>query len=135
MAHYAIIDNNNVVIQVFVGRDEDDLDETGVDWETQYSTQGVICKRTSYNTQGGIHYDAQTGQPSSDQSKALRKNYAGVGYAYDPERDAFIPPKTYNSWVLNEATCLWEAPVKEPKTGGPYVWDEETISWVTIPQE
>jgi hypothetical protein len=135
MAHYAIIDENNLVIQVFIGRDENDLDETGIDWETKYSTPGVICKRTSFNTRGGVHYDPDTGKPSSNQSKAIRKNYAGIGFTYDQERDAFIPPKPFESWTLNSTTCLWDAPVKMPKTGGPYIWDEESLSWVAVPAE
>ena len=60
------------------------------------------------------------------------KNYAGIGYTYDTARDAFIPPKPYNSWVLNESSCCWEAPVAQPSEGGPYVWDEDTTSWVTL---
>lgn len=106
MAHYAFLDENNIVINVIVGKDEN---EDGIDWEEFYG-----AKRTSYNTKGGIYYDSQTGEPHVDQSKAFRKNYAGIGYTYDPARDAFIPPKPYPSWILNEDTCLWEAPVPYP---------------------
>jgi hypothetical protein len=90
--------------------------------------------RTSYNTRGGVHYT--DGQPSADQSKAFRKNYAGLGYTFDSERDAFIPPKPFNSWVLNETTCLWDAPIEMPAdagTGEPpkrYTWDEDTVNWI-----
>lgn len=86
--------------------------------------------QTSYNTRGGIHYDPNTGKPSPDQSKALRKNYAGIGYSYDSEREAFIPPQPYLSWVLNETSCLWEAPVAIPTDGKSYSWNEDSKSWV-----
>ena len=88
--------------------------------------------QTSYNTRGGIHYDPATGQPSADQSKALRKNYAGIGYSYDKERDAFIPPQPFPSWVLNDTSCLWEAPVAVPTDGKRYDWDEDSGSWVEV---
>lgn len=85
---------------------------------------------TSYNTRGGIHYDPLTGEPSNDQSKALRKNYAGIGYTYDVQRDAFIPPKPFPSWTLNEESCLWYPPTSYPDDGGNYLWDEEQQEWV-----
>ena len=90
--------------------------------------------QTSYNTRGGIHYDTNTGQPSSDQSKALRKNYAGLGYRYDSTRDAFIPEKPYPSWTLNETTCQWEPPIARPTmvehaNFAGYLWNEETQEW------
>jgi hypothetical protein len=90
------------------------------------------------NTRGGVHYT--DGQPSADQSKACRKNYAGLGYTYDSEHDAFIPPKPFASWILNEESCLWDAPVAMPEdagTGEPpkrYSWDEATTSWVEVEQ-
>jgi hypothetical protein len=89
-------------------------------------------KQTSYNTRGGIYYEADSHTPHSDQSKALRKNYAGVGCAYDSIRDAFIGPKTYPSWVLNEFSCMWEAPIPEPTDGYFYEWDETSVSWKRI---
>ncbi len=102
MAHYAKLDKNNIVIDMFVGKDETDTSFSN--WELYYD-----AKRTSYNTRGGIYYDPQTGLPHADQSKAFRKNYAGIGYTYDPRRDAFIPPKPeVDNWVLNEQTCLWD---------------------------
>jgi len=120
MAHYAFLDENNVVTEVIVGKDEGGL----IDWESHYSAfRGQPCKRTSYNTHGGVH--ALSGTP-------FRKNYAGVGFTYDRERDAFIPPKPYDSWVLNETTCLWDAPVAYPNDGNNYEWDEETTSWVLV---
>jgi hypothetical protein len=126
MAHYAIINENNFVIFVHVGKDESDivLDNNGnkINWETYYN-----AKRTSYNTLGGLHYT--NGELSQDQSKAFRKNYAGVGYYYDSIRDAFIPPKPYPSWILNEDSCLWEAPIPYPNDGNTYQWNEETGDW------
>jgi len=82
-----------------------------------------VYKQTSYNTHGGVH--SLGGTP-------FRKNYAGLGYTYDASRDAFIPPKPYNSWVLNETTCLWDAPVPMPTDGNRYEWDEATTSWVVM---
>jgi len=139
MAHYAFFDENNIVTEVIVGKDEN---EEGIDWEANYGAfRGQTCKRTSYNTRGGVHYDPDTGEPSADQSKAFRKNYAGLGYTYDSERNAFVPPKPFNSWVLDEQTCLWKAPVDMPEdagTGEPpkrYQWDEDTTSWKEVEME
>ena len=125
MAHFAKLDSNNVVIFVTVGRDEDNGKEAELTART-----GDVYKQTSYNTRGGVHYT--DGTPSADQSKAFRKNYAGLGYTYDADRDAFIPPKPFNSWVLNETTCLWDAPVPYPTDGKRYTWDEATTSWVEM---
>ena len=124
MAHFAKLDQNNIVINVLVGRQEDD----GLEAELTART-GDVYKQTSYNTRGGVHYNSETNEPSADQSKALRYNYAGVGYSYDPERDAFIPPKPFDSWVLNEETCLWEAPISQPDGDNHYEWNEGTQSW------
>ena len=126
MAHFAKLDSNNVVIFVTVGRDEDNGKEAELTART-----GDVYKQTSYNTRGGVHYQAD-GSPSADQSKAFRKNYAGLGYTYDAGRDAFIPQKPYASWVLNETTCLWDAPVPMPTDGKRYTWDEATTSWVEV---
>jgi hypothetical protein len=113
MAHYAFLDDNNIVTEVITGIDETELIE-GLDTETWYGNfRGQVCKRTSYN--GNI-----------------RKNYAGIGFTYDPVRDAFIPPKPYESWLLNEDSCLWEAPVAYPNDGKFYEWDEETLSWKEV---
>ena len=118
MAHYTFLDNNNIVTEVIVGKNEG---EEGIDWEVHYGNfRGQTCKRTSYNTSGGIH--SSGGIP-------YRKNYAGIGYSYDEQRDAFISPKPYESWILNEDTCLWEPPVPYPTDGERYLWNEETISW------
>jgi len=102
MAHYAFINENYIVTEVIAGKDE-----VNFDWEQFYGNfRGMLCKRTSYNTVGGQHPE---GRP-------FRKNYAGIGYTYDPVRDAFIPPKPNDSWVLNEETCQWEDPDGQPDT-------------------
>lgn len=105
MAHFAKLNSNNVVVFVTVGRQEDDGREQELSQRT-----GETYKQTSYNTHCGVHYDPNTNQPSEDQSKAFRKNYAGIGYTYDPIRDAFIPPKPNNLYIFNEATCCWMCP-------------------------
>lgn len=128
MAHFAKLDSNNIVIFVTVGRDEDREEEL-------CARTGEVYRQTSYNTRGGVHYQAD-GTPSADQSKAFRKNYAGLGYTYDAQRDAFIPPKPYASWVLNEQTCWWDSPVPMPADASAekrYRWDEDTTSWVEVP--
>ena len=114
MAHYAWIDSNNIVINVTVGVDETEL-INGLDTETFYSqATGYNIKRTSYNSN-------------------IRKNYAGIGFTYDTERDAFIPPKPFNSWVLDEATCQWQAPTSMPTTEGKfYYWSEDDLIWREI---
>jgi hypothetical protein len=126
MSHFAKV-NNGIVEQVIVA--EEDFFATFVD-----TSPGQWIK-TSYNTRGGKHYDPETGELSADQSKALRKNYAGIGFTYDAAKDAFIPPKPFNSWLLDEDTCLWNAPVAYPDDGGRYVWNEETTSWDAVPEE
>lgn len=123
MAHFAKV-NNGIVEQVIVA--EPEFFDTFVD-----SSPGQWIQ-TSYNTRGGVHYNPETGEPSADQSKALRKNYAGIGYSYDAQRDAFIPPKPYASWVLDEQTCLWNAPMPYPTDGKRYQWDEPTGAWIEI---
>lgn len=132
MAHYAVIDpETNIVESVFVGKDE--TDPPG-NWETYYAPPGLIVRRTSYNTRGGIHYDPATGEPSADQSDSYRYNYAGPGYTYDPDfgtDGAFIPPKPWPSWVLDPDTALWVAPVPYPDDcpcGAE--WDETVTNWV-----
>jgi len=120
MAHFAKV-NNGIVEQVIVA--EPEFFQTFVD-----SSPGTWIQ-TSYNTLGGVHYDPETRQPSADQSKALRKNYAGIGFTYDAQRDAFIEPKPFESWTLNEATCLWEPPVARPDDGQMYTWNETEQRW------
>ena len=128
MAHYAFLNMQNIVTEVIVGKDETD---GPTNWEMHYGNfREQVCKRTSYNTRGGVHYT--NGVPSDDQSKAFRKNYAGIGYTYDETRDAFIPPKPFDSWVLNEQSCLWKAPVAYPDDGQMYTWNEELGTWDLI---
>lgn len=127
MAHFAKLDENNIVTFVTVGRQEDDGKE-----QELFDRTGDVYKQTSYNTRGGIHYNPETGKVSEDQSKAYRKNYAGLGYFYDEELDAFIPPKPYDSWVLNEDTCLWESPIPYPEDGEMYFWDESEGTWMIV---
>lgn len=122
MAHYAYLDENDIVIQVIVGKNEGEND---VDWEQYY---GAV--RTSYNTKGGVYYDSITRQPAADQSKAFRKNYASIGYKYDRNRDAFIPPSPFQSWILNEQTCQWDPPIPRPQDDISYVWFEPGLKWV-----
>ena len=125
MAYYAVLDNNNIVVDVKSAGHENDWDGE-IGW---FQELGVVHKRTSYNTIGGIHLNPITNEPSEDQTKAFRKNYAGIGYTYDEQRDAFIPPKPYPSWVLDEFSCLWESPIPRPKGNSLYKWNEETQSW------
>jgi hypothetical protein len=121
MAHYAFLDTNNIVTEVIVGKDEG---EDGINWEQHYGEfRGQTCKRTSYNTSGGVHTSGGT---------PYRKNYAGIGYSYDSIRDAFIPPKQFASWSLNETSCLWEAPTPYPIDGKFYSWNEEQLTWVEV---
>lgn len=128
MPHFAKLNEQNIVIFVTVGRDEDEGKEVDLSLRT-----GETYKQTSYNTYGGVHYT--NGSPSQDQSKAFRKNYAGLGYVYDEQKDAFIAPKPFASWVLNNESCLWEAPVELPSDGKQYYWDEDTLSWLQINKE
>ena len=113
MAHYAYIDDNNIVVTVIVGKDESELIDD-LDTETYYAQNTpYTVKRTSYN--GNI-----------------RKNYAGIGFTYDAQRDAFIAPKPFDSWVLDEDTCRWQAPILKPLNDKNYIWDELTLSWIEI---
>ncbi len=125
MSHYAQLDENNVVVFVIHAKSNDKEDEFT-------ESTGDVYRQTSYNTYGGVHYT--DGEPSADQSKALRFNYAGIGYTYDENRDAFIPPQPYASWVLDEDTCLWVAPIAYPAEGV-HVWDEQAGDWVEVTDE
>ena len=120
MSHFAQIDENNVVQQVLV------IDQAEID--TGIWGDPATWIQTSYNTRGGVYYIPNTNTPDPDQSKAFRKNYAGIGFAWDGI--GFIPPKPYPSWVLNSFSYLWEAPVPYPNDGKVYVWDEATLSWI-----
>ena len=136
MAHYAILNSQNKVINVIVGADEHTQDDDTIgsadrtaQWENEFAVLlgADSCKRTSYNTRGNEHINGGT---------PYRKNYASIGYSYDAEKDAFIPPKPFDSWTLNETTCLWESPVAYPDVvedddGNPiiYTWNETNQSW------
>ena len=110
MAHYAFLDNDNIVVEVIVGIDETELIE-GIEPESWYANfRGLVCKRTSYNGK-------------------IRKNYAGVGFKYDSKLDAFIPPKTFDSWKLDKKTCQWVSPISYPTDGFTYFWNEEQLDW------
>ncbi len=128
MASFAKLNNNNIVERVESVVNEVIKDSNGVEQEsigvqflrTLYNEPNAVWKKTSYNTVGGVHLLG--GIP-------FRKNHAGIGYTYDSQRDAFIPSKPYNSWILNEQSCNWEAPVAYPNDGQGYNWNEETQSW------
>jgi hypothetical protein len=119
MAHYAFLDENNIVTEVITGKEEGNFN-----WEQQYGMfRGQLCKRTSFNTQGGIHKLGGT---------PFRKNYAGIGYTYDETRDAFIPPKPYSSWLLNEESCQWESSIPYPQDDNKYTWNETIKNWEIV---
>ena len=124
MAHFAEIDENGIVLRVLVV--DNAQESNGQDFLANTLGLGGTWVKTSYNTVGGVHNNGGT---------PLRKNYAGIGYTYDSVRDAFIPPKPFASWLLNETSCLWEAPVAMPTDGALYIWNEETTSWDLIPTE
>ena len=126
MASFAKIGLNNKVIEVLSVHNNVLKDSNGVEQETigidflTKLTGWAIWKQTSYNTHGGVH--TENGTP-------LRKNHAGIGYTYDEDRDAFIAPKPFNSWILNEDTCVWNAPVAYPQDNNKYSWNESTLTW------
>ena len=127
MAHFAEIDENNIVVRVLVVGD--DQEDRGQEFLAEDLGLGGTWKKTSYNTIAGEHRDGGT---------PFRKNYAGIGYTFDAVRDAFIPPKPYDSWVLNEDTCVWDAPVAMPvEEGKLFTWNEELGNWeeVVLPTE
>jgi len=140
MAHYAFLDENNIVTEVIVGVDENitqtDIDGTEVGgssdaWENFYGNRhGKTCKRTSYNSMAGKRKNLETNELTEE--IGFRKNYAGISDTYDAERDAFIPQQPFASWTLNEETCLWDPPVPQPDNVNPYRWIEETGSWELI---
>jgi hypothetical protein len=127
MAHFAKINENNIVIEVLAIDNNNAPDEiTGIAFIESLGFTGN-WKQTSYNTRGNINLN---------NGIAFRKNYAGVGFTYDEQRDAFIPPSPFPSWVLDEDTCLWQAPTTRPKATETTVWkwDEPSVSWVEIPR-
>lgn len=109
MSHFAEVDDNNVVLRVLVG--DNKAPNEGYDWLV--ANLGGRWIQTSYNAN-------------------FRKNFAGIGFTYDEERDAFIPPKPFDSWILDEETCRWSAPVPYPEDGKEYSWDEETTNWIEV---
>jgi hypothetical protein len=121
MAHFAKLDENNNVLAVHVVNNDvitingSESEQVGIDFLTGLHGHS-LWKQTSYNG-------------------TFRKNYAGIGYTYDSSRDAFIPPKPFNSWILNEATCLWDAPIAYPADGNMYTWNEENLAWEAINEE
>jgi hypothetical protein len=131
MASFAKLNSENIVTTVESVVNEVLKDSNGVEQEqlgidflkTLYNEPNAIWKQTSYNTYGGFHNNGET---------PFRKNYAGIGYTYDENKDAFIAPKPFNSWILNEDTCLWNAPIAYPQDGSIYNWNEETLSWDII---
>ena len=130
MAHFAKLSLENKVISVHslhndVLKDANGVEQEalGIDFLNNLHKTNDVWKQTSYNTQGGVH--KLDGTP-------FRKNYAGIGFTYDEDRDAFIPKQPFNSWTLNEDTCLWEAPSAKPDDGKMYNWNEETTSWVEV---
>jgi len=132
MAHFAKINTDNIVINVVVINnnelliDGEENEQKGINFLNSLSNTNYNWKKTSYNTFGGVHLNDGT---------PCRKNFAGIGFTYDSGRDAFIPPKPYPSWTLNETTCLWEAPVAKPEDSGNgkyYEWNESTTSWEEI---
>ena len=118
MAHFAELDNNNIVLRVIVVDNRDTADANGIEDE---SIGIAFCRKLFGGTWRQTSYNGN-----------LRKNYAGIGYTFDAARDAFIPPKPYNSWVLDESTCQWQAPTPMPMDGQMYSWNEDTVSWVVI---
>lgn len=128
MAHFAEINKDGMVLRVLVVDNENE--NNGQDFLANDMNLGGIWIQTSYNSKGGIHYLADGITPSG--KPHLRYNYASYGYTYDSIRDAFIPPKPFNSWILDEETCWWKPPIPEPETGGPWEWDEELGEWKEI---
>ena len=121
MASFAKIGLNNKVTNVLsVNNDVATTEQAGADFLNNLYNTNDVWKQTSYNTVGGVHLLGGT---------PLRKNHAGIGYTYDEDKDAFIAPKPYASWILNETTCIWEAPTAYPADGQKYNWNEETTSW------
>ena len=127
MASFAKIENNivitvhSVVNEVLKDSNGVEQEQLGVDFINNLYETNDIWKQTSYNTNGGVHLLGGT---------PFRKNYAGIGFTYDANRNAFIPQKPYNSWLLNESTCLWNAPISYPTDGQRYSWNEETLNWI-----
>mgnify|MGYP003111769990 CR=1 FL=1 len=124
MAHFTKLNSDNIVLTIEVVSDDiATTEQAGVNFLNNLYGTSDVWKQTSYNTRGGVHQLGGT---------PFRKNYAGIGYEYDQTRDAFISPKPFNSWILNEETCLWEAPVAYPDDGQRYSWNETNQTWDLI---
>lgn len=121
MAQFAKLNENNVVLAVHIVNDD------------VVSVDGAESEQVGIDFLTGLHGHSLWKQTSY--SGSFRKNYAGIGYTYDSSRDAFIPPKPFNSWILNEATCLWDAPIAYPADGNMYTWNEENLAWEAINEE
>jgi hypothetical protein len=138
MAYFAKLNSNNIVEQVIAIHNNELLDngieseEKGIAFCKSLYGQDTNWKQTSYNTKEGKHYLSDNSGLSNTQEKAFRKNYAGVGYEYNQQKDAFIPPKPFNSYILNESTCTWDSPIPYPTDGKGYLWNEENQSWILI---
>ena len=130
MAYFAKLDDLNKVTQV-LSVSNDVITEDGIEKEELgqiflrelFNEPNAVWKQTSYNTNMGVHNFGKT---------SFRKNHAGIGYTYDENRDAFISPKPFNSWILNDITCVWEPPIQMPEDDGVYDWNEDTLSWERI---
>ena len=133
MAHWAELDENNIVTRVLVGDNNDPAGDEGYQW--LIDNLGGTWVKTSYNAIGGKRRNPDTGEMTEE--PGFRKNYAGIGYSYDAGRDAFIPPKPFNSWTLNEDSCLWVPPIEYPTDGKIYSWNEDIVNWeeVVLSQE
>jgi hypothetical protein len=133
MGYFAKLNENNYVTEVnsvvnnVFTINNIEYESIASDFLNNLYNVNFVWKQTSYNTHSGVHYT--NGNPSLDQSKAFRKNYAGIGYYYDSIRDAFIPPKPFPSWILDEFSCLWESPIPYPNDGNNYYWNEEIQQW------
>lgn len=139
MAHFAKLNENNIVLEINVVNngvlDFNNEEESGIVFLTEWSNGYTNWKQTSFNSLGGIHYLPTTeldenGNRIPSGKPHLRFNYAGIGYLYDPVRDAFIPPQPFSSWILNEDTCIWESPIPYPVDNKLYFWDETSLSWI-----
>jgi hypothetical protein len=131
MAYFAEIDKNHLVVRILVI--DNSLEHRGPEFLSNELNLGGTWIQTSFNTIAGIHYT--DGIPSEDQTKALRGNYAGIGFTYDPDLDAFLPPKPFDSWTLDEITYQWTAPVDYPDDGQNYQWDDSIVNWTLIQTE
>lgn len=128
MAHWAEIDENNIVIRVTVGDNNDPAGDEGYQW--LIDNLGGTWIKTSFNTRNGKRVNPETNEITDE--PGFRGNYAGVGYTYNADLDAFIPPKPFESWIIDQESFSWKSSVEYPNDGSQYIWDEETTSWKQI---